>query len=124
MLRNVNVLIADDSELMRVVMEAFCKKLNSSVIAGTDNIADTYQILRNSHFDLLFLDVSMPQSNTDRGTISELLQIQPSLKICVFSGYDKSALEPEFLNAGAVSFIQKDENIATSVEEMVQKVFN
>ncbi|WP_443947139.1 response regulator [Pedobacter sp. AW1-32] len=124
MLKNVNVLIADDSELMRVVMEAFCKKLNSSLIAGTDNITDTYRILRNNHFDLLFLDISMPQGNNHHGTITELLEIQPWLKICIFSGYEKSALAPAFLAAGAVSFIQKDENMANSVQEMVQKVFN
>lgn len=122
---NLKILIADDSELMRIVMKGFFKKfLLSPKILETSNLPDAFELLEDQNFDFLLLDINMPRGDSNPNTVKEVLKKQPNIKVCMFTGNDKATLQQGYLEAGAVGFIQKDENMGASLEEVLNRVFS
>lgn len=124
MVENIKILIADDSELMRLLMKRFFAKwLSSPIIVERGNLPDTLEILRQESFNFVLLDINMSKGDSSPNTVKEILGIQPDIKVCMFSGNDKSALEQSYLDAGAIGFIQKDESMSSAAETVIKKVF-
>ncbi|WP_231491793.1 response regulator [Pedobacter sp. Leaf170] len=124
MKEHIKILIADDTELMRLVMRSFFKKLLlNPQISETENLNDTHQKLSEEKFDLLLLDINMPNGDSNPNTVIEIKKKYPELQIVMFTGNDKSTLEAEYAAAGAVGFIQKDENMNVYAKEIVAKLF-
>lgn len=124
MKENLKILIADDAELMRMVMKSFFKKFFfNPIITETSNLIETFEVIRTETFDFMLLDINMPKGDSTPNTVREVLQLQPNIKICMFSGNDKRLLEQQYLDAGAIGFIQKDENMGQSTEYILNKVF-
>lgn len=121
---NLKILIADDSELMRIVMKGFFTKLLSSPeIKQASNLNETFDLVKRESFDLLILDINMPNGDSNPKTVIEIHTIQPDLKVCMFSGNDKSLLEQSYYDAGAIGFIQKNEKMGASAEELLNQLF-
>jgi len=124
MVENIKVLIADDSELMRLLMKRFFAKwLSSPIIVERGNLPDTLELLKKEAFNFVLLDINMPKGDSSPNTVREILGIQPDIKVCMFSGNDKSTLEESYLEAGAIGFIQKDENMSAAAERIIKKAF-
>jgi len=122
MSKSLKVLIADDSELMRVIMKGFFKKfLPSPNITETSNLLDTFTLLEGEKFDFLLLDINMPNGDSSPNTVKEVLAIQPNIKVCMFTGNDKATFEKQYMDAGAFGFIQKDENMGVSLSEVLKR---
>ncbi|WP_316796246.1 response regulator [Pedobacter agri] len=120
----IRVLIADDSELMRMVMKGFFKKLlESPNISETTNLPDTFELLNQTEFDLLLLDINMPRGDSNFETVKKVHAIQPEIKVCMFTGNDKATLQQQYLEAGAIGFIQKGENMGIAIEQILKEVF-
>jgi two-component system invasion response regulator UvrY len=125
MIENIKILIADDSELIRLLMKRFFTKcLISPHISETADLPDTISYLKEETIDFLLLDINMPRGDSNPDTVREILSFQPAIKVCMFSGNDKTVLEQSFLDAGAIGFIQKDENMGDSLQQVLSSVFN
>lgn len=124
MKENLKILIADDSELMRVMMRGFFNKyLVGAVVYQSTNLEDTYAALKEEDIDLLVLDINMPDGDSSPQIVVEIKKEYPDLKIVMFSGNDKVILEPSYLEAGALGFIQKDEHIKSYTQELLNQIF-
>lgn len=120
MKKNLRILIADDNELMRLVMKGFfVKYLDSPHITQTTNLKDTFSMLSQEEFDLLLLDINMQNGDSSPQIVVKIKKEYPDLKVVMFTGNDKKALEAEYLAAGAVGFIQKDENMNKFTKEFI-----
>ncbi|RYG11642.1 MAG: response regulator [Chitinophagaceae bacterium] len=125
MKENLKILIADDSELMRLVMRGFfVKYLSNPKVMQTTNLEDTYDLLKEEQFDLLLLDINMPNGDSSPDTVLYIKKHYPDLKIVMFSGNDKNTLEPVYLKAGALGFIQKDEHMSAYTKAILETHFN
>lgn len=125
MVENPKILIADDSELMRLLMKRFFSKwLSAPSIVERGNLPDTLTLLRQETFNFVLLDINMPKGDSNPNTVREILALQPDIKVCMFSGNDKAMLEQSYLDAGAIGFIQKDENMGAAIEQVIKRVFN
>jgi len=125
MIENIKVLIADDSELMRHLMKRyFIKYTSSSNVSETRDLPETINYLKAEAIDFLLLDINMPEGDSNPDTVREILTIQPDIKICIFSGNDKALVAQGFLDAGAVGFIQKDENMGDTLQQVMNSAFN
>lgn len=125
MIENIKILIADDNELMRLLMKRFFAKcLISPSISETQDLPDTINYLKEEPIDFLLLDINMPQGDSNPNTVREILTIQPDIKVCMFSGNDREMLEQGYLDAGAVGFIQKDEHMGASLEKVIKGVYS
>ncbi|QIL41755.1 response regulator transcription factor [Pedobacter sp. HDW13] len=65
MVENIKILIADDSELMRLLMKRiFSKWLNSPIVIERGNLPDTLELLRQEAFNFVLLDINMPKGDS------------------------------------------------------------
>ncbi|MFC3563403.1 response regulator [Pedobacter jamesrossensis] len=120
MKENLKILIADDSELMRLVMRGFfIKYLINPQIKQTTNLEETFNLLSAEKFDLLLLDINMPNGDSSPNTVFMIKKDHPDLKIVMFTGNDKKTLEAEYTAAGAIGFIQKDEHMNKVTKEFI-----
>jgi len=125
MIENIKILIADDSDLMRLLMKRFFTKyISAPDVSETKDLPETITYLKEKTIDFLLLDINMPQGDSNPDTVREILTIQPDIKVCMFSGNDKTTLEQGFLDAGAVGFIQKDENMGDTLQQVISRAFN
>jgi len=125
MKKNLKILIADDSELMQLVMRGFfTKHLANASLKQTSNLNDTYFELSQQDFDLLLLDINMPNGDSTPQTVIDIKSKYPDLKVVMFSGNDRATLEESYLDAGAIGFIQKDERMSVCAKEIIDKHFS
>jgi len=124
MKEGARILIADDNELMRMVMKGYFRKLiPSSEVFETTNLPDTFELLNREKFDFLLLDINMPRGDSNPNTVRKVHAIQPEIKVCMFTGNDKTTLEKQYTEAGAIAFIQKDEDMGLAIEDALKIAF-
>ena len=109
-------LLADDHSVVRQGVSLLIKELffNAS-IHHSGTFRETLKMLREHQIDLLILDINFPDGNS-LSIIAEAKEIQPELKILIFSAYDEALYALRYLNAGASGYLNKGCN----EEEMKQ----
>lgn len=122
-----NVLIVDDSALMRRVLSDIINKTEQYQVGGTAaNGIEALEILHHStpiHF--IFLDINMPKM----GAV-EMLKVMKREKLdiptVVFSTVaERSSIETiEALSLGAVDFLKKPDNMLVKMDSFQQKIYN
>ncbi|MCT2560376.1 response regulator transcription factor [Chryseobacterium herbae] len=120
---NERILIADDHYVVRagtaLVLESAYPKLK---IDFAENYEQVQKHLSDRHYDLLLLDIDMPGTQYKK-MISELKSIQESLKILIFSGYDKD-VAIQYIREGAEGYLSKqssEEEIREAVKSVIEK---
>ncbi|MEG0926810.1 MULTISPECIES: response regulator transcription factor [Chryseobacterium] len=115
------IIIADDHFVVRLgttlILESHYKDVKISCAESYTDLIDKLYI---EEFDLLILDINMPESKY-LSMIGELKKIQPTLKILVFSVYDND-IAVQYIIEGADGYINKlsDEN---NILEAVHQIF-
>jgi DNA-binding NarL/FixJ family response regulator len=104
-----SVLIADDHAMIRTGLKHYLEKDPSiDAIGEAATGADTLQRLRERHWDLVVLDINMP----DRSGIDILQHIRtghPDVRILVLSGFPENQYAINVLRAGASGYLAKDQ---------------
>ncbi|WP_426478927.1 response regulator [Chryseobacterium sp. CBSDS_008] len=115
------IIIADDHFVIRLgtilILESHYKEIKVSCAGSYPELTEK---LHAEQFDLLIMDVNMPESNYV-SMIGELKKIQPDLKILIFSVCDND-IAVQYIVEGADGFISKlsDEN---NILEAVRQIF-
>jgi len=81
------------------------------VITQAQDYNEVLKLLQEEVFDLLLLDINMPGGNNIR-VVKEILEIQESIKILIFSSYDESLYALRYIEAGAAGFVNKSTAMA------------
>jgi two-component system, NarL family, invasion response regulator UvrY len=104
----IRILIADDHALVRVGLKQFLlDERDDMQIAEASTGLQTLDMLRAGTFDLLILDINMP----DRGGLDILKQVRanhPGTRVLVLSGYPERQYAVNVLKAGASGYLSKD----------------
>lgn len=102
------ILIADDHYVtclgISFMIEQKCSY--SCTVDFVNSFAETLQKLSHQHYDLLILDIDMPDS-IHKAMIQNLKNIQSHLKILIFSAYD-AQIGIQYINEGADGYVKKD----------------
>src|SRR5882672_773592 len=112
------VLIADDHAVVRAGLRQFLEgdqSIREIGEAGTGR--ETLEQLRLSKWDLLLLDINMP----DRSGLDVLRQVRsthPDTRVLVLSGFPERQYAVNVLRAGASGFLSKD----SAAEELLRAV--
>src|ERR1700716_1849675 len=113
-----SVLIADDHAMMRTGLRHYLEQDRSiDPIAETGSGEETLQQLRNGQWDLVLLDINMP----DRSGIDVLRHIRsgyPRVRVLVLSGLPERQYALNVLRAGASGYLAKD----AAAEELLKAV--
>jgi len=113
-----SVLIADDHAMVRTGIRHYLEQQDSiGEIAETATGNETLQQLRDGQWDLVILDINMP----DRSGIDILRHIRsgyPDTRILVISGFSEKQYAINVLRAGASGYLAKDQ----APEEFIRAV--
>jgi two-component system invasion response regulator UvrY len=104
----IRILIADDHAIVRAGLKQFIADQPDMEVAGeaaTGN--EAIQLARAGGFDVLLLDISMPDKN-GIDTLKTVKQARPELPILMISGYAEDQYAVNLLRAGAAGYLNKD----------------
>ncbi len=99
------VLVVDDDESLQSLFRVFLKKIGfSRVVVGT--VKEALAVLEKQHFDLLFLDLKLPDGAADE-VYDAAKEIDPDLPVVIITGYPDSAMLNRILAKGPVTVLKK-----------------
>lgn len=115
-----NILIADDHSIVRLGASVIIKEsIADAEIVQAQTYDEVYHQLKKKSFDLLLLDINMPGGNNIK-VVKEILDIQPQLKILIFSSYEENLYALRYINAGASGYLNKN----TAMSELKNAINN
>jgi excisionase family DNA binding protein len=110
------VLVVDDDESLQSLFKIFLKKIGfSRIVVGT--VKDAIAALEKQKFDLLFLDLKLPDGPAD-DVYDVAKEADPNLPIVVITGYPDSEMLDRILAKGPVTVIKKP----LKIEQLQQTV--
>ena len=110
------VLVVDDDESLQSLFKIFLKKIGfSRIVVGT--VKDAIAALEKQKFDLLFLDLKLPDGPAD-DVYDVAKEVDPDLPIVVITGYPDSEMLDRILAKGPVTVIKKP----LKIEQLQQTV--
>jgi DNA-binding NarL/FixJ family response regulator len=104
----IRIVLADDHLILREGLRQVCRDALDIVIVGeAADAAETLAHVRNSAFDLLLLDLSMPGSS-DLELVRQIREEAPALAILIFSMHEPEHYAVRVIRAGARGYLSKD----------------
>jgi len=98
-------MVVEDGESQRVMLRDFLVKEGHSV-SEAENGDQAIRQIRNSYFDLVFLDYKMPGKN-GLEILREIKRINPEIDIVMMTAYGTIETAVEAMKAGAADYITK-----------------
>ncbi len=102
----VRVMIADDSDAIRLVLQDILLIGNHEIVAEAINGNETVEIFSKIVPDLLLLDLAMPKKD-GLSVLKEIMAKHPQAKVILITASDNQNIINECLKAGASSSISK-----------------
>jgi len=116
----LQVLIADDHAIVREGLRRILGDVNDIVVAGdASNSVEAFRLARDARFDVLVLDISMP----DRNGVEVLKQFRqefPKLPVLMLSMHREDQYAIRSLKAGASGYLNKQSAPAELVNAIRQ----
>jgi two-component system, cell cycle sensor histidine kinase and response regulator CckA len=117
------ILIVEDEEVVRRVLEEILHRLGYRVIAAADGFEALDLFSEHAaELDLVLFDMSMPRMGGDV-LFNKLRQAAPAMKTLLTSGYSDFAPIDEMRSNGLSGFLPKPFTIQ-QVRDELQRVFN
>ncbi len=120
------ILIVDDHLVVRTGVSIILEeKLKNIIIATTENYNETLKLLKEKEFDLIILDINIP-GGRNTAMIEEIKDIQPEVKILIFSVYEEDTHACPYIIAGANGYLNKlsDKKKLTNAIDTILKTGN
>jgi signal transduction histidine kinase/CheY-like chemotaxis protein len=107
------VLLVDDEEMVRTVIEAMLRRLGFDVVVATDG-RQGVEVFRQQADDiaLVVLDLTMPVMSGD-DACQEIRRIKSDARVLLSSGFHKQDVTGKFAASGPDGFIQKPYRLDT-----------
>jgi DNA-binding NtrC family response regulator len=99
------VLIIDDEENIRNLLKLFLEANDCSAVTE-ENAEEGLAAIRNTSFDMVLLDIYLPDGN-GLSVLKQILDIQPNLPVIMITGGTDMEIAEECLKSGAVDYIAK-----------------
>ncbi len=118
----INILVVDDHVLIRKGLKILLEENPDFKVNGeAESGAQAIKMLREHHFDLILLDISLPDKH-GMDVLKQLKSEQPGIKIIVLSMYPEEHYGVRALKAGAVGYINKQtapEKLVGAVQQVI-----
>lgn len=116
---NESILVVDDDEIQRDITRSLLEKIGYTVTTAARG-QEAIDYIKTNSFDLLILDMIMPDSLDGTEIYKRALEIDPSQKAVMISGYAENKKVAEALEMGAGEFIKKPLTLL-SIARVVRK---
>jgi PAS domain S-box-containing protein len=124
-LPTLHILLAEDNQVNRVFLTRFLTNAGHTVETA-ENGLEVLKILPGEHFDLVLMDIQMPEMDgleaTRRIRSSDGEQFDPEIPIIALTAYAMKGDKERFLEAGMNDYVTKPINfdiLARSIAEIV-----
>lgn len=122
--KSIKFLLGDDHNIVRQGLQFVIEDVveNTEIIHASSLEQILNQVKSNS-FDIAILDAQFPDGNS-LSIISEIKQIQPEIKILIFTSFEEENYSLKFINEGANGFLNKlseEAEIQNAIQEMIEK---
>lgn len=105
LLKTLNVLICDDSQLVRRKLKELLESFACRVLEAKDG-REGLELYRENNPDAVFMDIIMPDMD-GLEALREIKSFDENAKVVILSSYGTAAKLMEALKCGALDFIQK-----------------
>lgn len=103
----VKVIIIDDDEDIRNLVSALLQAVGCEILGEAVDGVQGVELFKNTHPDLVFLDVKMPQMD-GLTALTEILKIDPKADVIMLTGLENDLLADDAHLSGARGYIRKD----------------
>ena len=120
-IKNKKILIVEDEEIIREMLEEILKNKGFEVIAAEDGLKGIEKVKENLDIDLVILDMNMPHMS-GKEAFFKMQEINPDIKVLVATGFTYDNDVRTLLKEGAVGFLQKPfkgDEILSMIEEIL-----
>lgn len=100
------VVIADDDQITRTILNNILQAAGCDVIGQADNGADVIKLCAQLKPDILFLDINMPKLN-GFDALETIREVLPRLSVVMLSASSTLDNVRESMRLGACSFVVK-----------------
>jgi DNA-binding NarL/FixJ family response regulator len=120
----LKILITDDHRVIQQGLTFVIKEfLNKAIVSYANSVNATILSLKQGKVDLLILDINIPGGNNFK-MIEEIREIQPDLKILLFSAHEEGTYALRYLKAGVNGYLEKsapEEEIKAAIRRVLIK---
>jgi len=117
------ILIADDSEAIRLVLKEILLIGEHEIIAEARDGAEAVELYQQHNPQILLLDLNMPEKDGFT-VINEVMKYDPNAKIILISASDQEELIHECLERGVKSHIMKPFDFKTVLKSITEVLEN
>jgi CheY-like chemotaxis protein len=117
------ILVVDDVKLQREIASSMLSELGYFVVT-VSNGEEAIEYMKNNPVDLLVLDMIMDPGMDGLDTYKQILQMNPTQKAIIASGYSETSRVKEVQNLGAGKYIRKPyqvEKIGIAIKNELRK---
>ncbi len=118
----INILVVDDHALIRKGLKMLLEEnLDFKVKGEAETGTQAVQMVREQHFDLVLLDISLPDKH-GMDVLKQLKLEQPGIKVIVLSMHPEEQYGVRALKAGAVGYINKQsapESLVGAIQQVI-----
>jgi two-component system invasion response regulator UvrY len=102
------VLVVDDHEIVRAGVKELLSEFNEFTVAGeAGSGAGAVSMVRESDWDIVLLDISMPDMN-GIDTLKQIKGIKPNLPVLILTSHPEENYAINLLRAGARGYLHKE----------------
>jgi len=109
-----DVLVVDDESIVREFFKDVARSLGGHVDTAEDGDV-AVEKCRNRHYDIVFMDMRMPNMNGLEACRS-ILGMDPMAKIVMMSGFSEDRMMDEAIKCGAICKISKPFELKSILE--------
>lgn len=113
----IRVLIVDDHIAVSQGMKAVLEHKADMIVTVLSSALETMRLVKQEHFDVILLDLHMPELN-GMELAQTILYEKPESKIVVWTGFDLATHMNLLIEAGVCGFISK----ASSTEDIMMSI--
>jgi DNA-binding NarL/FixJ family response regulator len=122
-MNTLHFIVADDHPAFRKGLAAFLNEhFNSCIVDEADNGEAVLQALDHSCYDIIFLDIKMPELNGIE-TTKRIVARNPEAKVIALSFYEDETSILTMFESGAKAYLSKDAN-STEIMNAVENVLH
>ncbi|WP_395061305.1 response regulator [Flavobacterium sp.] len=119
-----NILLVDDHMVVRKGIELILgSNVSNATIYNAENYEDALEIAKAVKIDLILLDININGVENIK-IMKQIKDIQPAIKILIFSSHEESQYGLRYIQNGADGFLNKDcseDKIISAVQEILEK---
>jgi two-component system, NarL family, invasion response regulator UvrY len=114
----IRILIVDDHAIVRQGLRRILEEAKGMKVAGeAANGVEALKMLRTENFDVILLDISMPEKN-GIDTLKQIMDSNKDAKVLMLSMYPEDQYAVRLMKAGASGYLTKE----TAPEQLVEAI--